>query len=350
MNYKVALNFEDGVTRFIECHSGETVADAAYRQGINIPLDCRDGACGTCKGYCESGKYDGGSYIEDALTDEEAEAGYVLACQMRPQSDCVLDIAATSDVCKTSVSSYKGQISSIDQLSDTTVGFAVKLDARSSLSFLPGQYANILIPGSDQKRSYSFSSAPQTEEVSFLLRNTTSGLLPSYLRTQARTGAPIEFTGPLGSFYLREIKRPLLFLAGGTGLAPFLAMLDKIALSGSEQPIHLIYGVTNDEDLVGVDKLEAATRQIPNFTFHCCVANEESSYPHKGYVTRYIEPKHLNGGDVDVYLCGPPAMVEAVMSYMKEQGITPENFYYEKFVTSGVVTAVGETHAHAPAR
>src|SRR3954464_15654900 len=220
MSYNIALNFEDGITRFIQSNAGETVADAAYRQGINIPLDCRDGACGTCKGFCQSGNYDGGSYIEDALTDEEAAEGYVLACQMRPQSDCVLDIAATSDVCKTGVSSYTGRIGTIDILSDTTIGFSVKLDPGSAPAFLPGQYANILVPETDQKRSYSFSSAPNSEEVSFLLRNTTSGLLPSYLRTQARTGAPIEFTGPLGSFYLREIKRPLLFLAGGTGLAP----------------------------------------------------------------------------------------------------------------------------------
>ena len=75
MSYNIALNFEDGVTRFIQSNPGETVADAAYRQGINIPLDCRDGACGTCKSFCESGRYDGGSYIEDALTDDEAEEG-----------------------------------------------------------------------------------------------------------------------------------------------------------------------------------------------------------------------------------------------------------------------------------
>src|SRR5687767_9732937 len=90
MGHSIALNFEDGVTRFIESSPGETVADAAYRQGINIPLDCRDGACGTCKSFCESGRYDGGSYIEDALTDEEAEEGYCLTCQMKPETDLVL--------------------------------------------------------------------------------------------------------------------------------------------------------------------------------------------------------------------------------------------------------------------
>ena len=95
MTYQIALSFEDGVTRFVDCRPGETVADASYRMGINIPLDCRDGACGTCKGFCESGKYDNGDYIEDAMTEEEAAEGYVLACQMRPSSDCVVRIAAT---------------------------------------------------------------------------------------------------------------------------------------------------------------------------------------------------------------------------------------------------------------
>ena len=89
MTHSIAFNFEDGVTRFIDANAGETVADAAYRQGINIPLDCRDGACGTCKGFCESGRYAKGDYIEDALTEAEAEEGYVLACQMRPEADCV---------------------------------------------------------------------------------------------------------------------------------------------------------------------------------------------------------------------------------------------------------------------
>ena len=83
--HQVALSFEDGVTRFITCRDDQTVADASYRQRINIPLDCRDGACGTCKAFCESGSYDGGTYIEDALSDDEAKAGYVLPCSMKPR-------------------------------------------------------------------------------------------------------------------------------------------------------------------------------------------------------------------------------------------------------------------------
>src|SRR5207249_3671374 len=119
-----------------------------------------------------------------------------------------------------------GQVTTIDRMSDTTTGFSITLDNRSALGFLPGQYVNIQVPGTDQTRSYSFSSGPQAQEVSFLLRNTPTGALPTYLRERAKEGDRIEFNGPLGSFYLRQIQRPVLFLAGGTGLAPFLSMLE----------------------------------------------------------------------------------------------------------------------------
>lgn len=335
MSHKIALNFEDGVTRFIDTNVGETVADAAYRQGINIPLDCRDGACGACKCFAEAGQYDlGEEYVEDALSEEEAEQGYVLTCQMRVESDCVIRVPASSDVCKTQQANYEAVISAVRQLSDSTIALSIKGEALSKLAFLPGQYVNLKVPGSEQTRAYSFSSLPKDGEVSFLIRNVPGGLMSSFLTGLAKAGDSMTLAGPLGSFYLREIKRPLLLLAGGTGLAPFTAMLEKIASEGSAHPLHLIYGVTNDFDLVEMDRLEALAARIPNFTYSACVANPDSQYPHKGYVTQHIEPKHLNDGEVDIYLCGPPPMVEAVSGYIREQGIQPANFYYEKFAAS----------------
>ena len=335
MTYKIALNFEDGVTRFIDSSATETVADAAYRQGINIPLDCRDGACGTCKCFAEAGQYDlGQEYIEDALTEEEAAEGYVLTCQMRAQTDCVVRVPASSDVCRTQQASFSGSISAVQQLSGSTIALRIKGESLSTLAFLPGQYVNLQVPGSEHSRAYSFSSLQRDGEVSFLIRNVPGGLMSSFLTGLAKAGDTMTLAGPLGSFYLRDIRRPLLLLAGGTGLAPFTAMLEKIAEQGSAHPVHLIYGVTNDFDLVEVDRLEALAARIPNFTFSACVANPDSQYPNKGYVTQHIEPVHLNEGDVDVYLCGPPPMVEAVSQYIREQGITPANFYYEKFAAS----------------
>jgi benzoate/toluate 1,2-dioxygenase reductase component len=349
MTFQIALNFEDGVTRFIQCRPNELVSDASYRQRINIPLDCRDGVCGTCKSFCESGDYELGDYVPDeAMTEDEEEAGYVLTCQMTPKSDLIIRIPATSDVAKTSVSTYEGELAANERLSDTALAFSIKLDNRSSLGFLPGQYVNVQVPGTDQARSFSFSSGPGEDEVAFLIRNTTYGVLTTYLRERAKVGDKISFNGPLGSFYLRKIERPVLFLAGGTGLAPFLSMLNKIEQGGgAEHPIHLIFGVTNDADLVEVEKMEGYAQRLSNFTFTTVVAAEESAHPNKGFVTHHMKPEYLNDGFVDIYLCGPPPMVDAVRKYLADQGIEPASFYYEKFSGSGVVSEIGESHVKA---
>lgn len=329
--HQVALSFEDGVTRFITCRPDQTVADASYRQRINIPLDCRDGACGTCKAFCESGDYDGGTYIEDALSDDEAAQGYALPCSMRPKSDLVLQIASTSEVAKTRAATYTGSITALDRLSPTTIELKVQIPNRAELAFLPGQYVNIDVPGTDVKRSYSFSNAPDCDELSFLVKLSPGGVMSDYLTERASVGDELRLTGPHGSFFLRETERPVLLLAGGTGLAPILSMLRKLRGDNSERTAHLVYGVSTDDDLVSLDELAELERALPGFTWDHCVSDQNSTAEHKGHVTELIGPEHLHEGDVALYLCGPPAMVEAVRKGVGEVGVEPTGFYYEKF-------------------
>jgi benzoate/toluate 1,2-dioxygenase reductase subunit len=332
MTYKIALNFEDGVTRFIDCKESETVADASYRQGVNVPIDCRDGACGTCKCHAESGEFTMGEYIEDALSAEEASEGYTLTCQMHPKSDCVLRIPVSSDVCKLKQANFSADISSVKRLSESTFELSLQGEALTKLAFLPGQYAQIMVPGTSQHRAYSFSSLPAEGSVSFLIRNVPGGLMSGYLLGQAKPGDTLTIAGPLGTFYLRDIRRPVLMLAGGTGLAPFLAMLEKvIATGGSSHAINLIYGVNTDADLVELNKLEKFSQLLPSFNYTIVVVSQESTRPRKGYVTDHIEPAQLNNGEVDIYLCGPPPMVEAVSHYLREKAVHPASFHYEKF-------------------
>lgn len=334
MPHQIALRFEDGVTRFIEANPAETVADAAYRQGVNIPLDCRDGACGTCKCLAESGCFEMGEYIEDALSEDEAARGYVLTCQMRAKGNCVVQVPASSSVCRTPQAAVTAAIHEVRQVSPSTLSLTLKDSSLDQLAFLPGQYANLQVPGTDQTRAYSFSSLVKNGTVSFLIRNVPGGLMSSYLTGAAKPGDRMTLTGPLGTFYLRGIQRPLLLLAGGTGLAPFTAMLEKIAAEGSPHPLHLIYGVTHDADLVEMDRLAEFAERIPNFSYTACVASPDSAYPNKGYVTHHITPAHLNDGEVDVYLCGPPPMVEAVNQFIRECGVKPASFHHEKFAAS----------------
>jgi benzoate/toluate 1,2-dioxygenase reductase subunit len=341
MSHTIALQFEDGVTRFINCNPNEKLSDAAYRQKVNIPLDCRDGACGTCRGHCESGRYDmpADSYIEDALDEKDAAAGYVLACQMRPTSDCVVRIPATSAACKTGVADYPGKVASVEQLSPSTIRFTVALDSPEQLDFLPGQYVNVTVPGTSQTRSYSFSSAPGADQASFVVRNVPDGLMSTWLTGQASPGQPVSFSGPYGSFYLRQVARPVLLLAGGTGIAPFLSMLDVLAAKGFPHPVRLVYAVTNDHDLVGLEQLDRIAAGHPQFEYITCVAAESSTHPRKGYATAHVEPGWMNGGDVDVYLCGPVPMVEAVRTWLDSTGTTPASFHFEKFSATSTTGA-----------
>ena len=125
-----------------------------------------------------------------------------------------------------------------------------------------------------------------------------------------------------------------LLLAGGTGIAPFLSMLETLAEQGCSQPVRMVFGVTFDADLVALEQLEAIRARLPGFEYRTCVVDKDSGHARKGYVTEHVDAEWLNGGDVDVYLCGPVAMVEAVRHWLDASGQAPASFHYEKFSAS----------------
>lgn len=332
MTHQVVLNFEDGVSRVIDVDTGEKVTDAAFRQKINLPMDCRDGVCGTCKCKVQKGTFEMEFYLEDeALTEDEEKDGYTLACQTTVDSDCIFDVLASSEACKTGATETGGAVIAAERLSDTSFNLRVKLEA--PLRFLPGQYVNVGVPGTGETRSYSFSSRPGAEEATFLIRNLPGGCMSGYLADRAAAGDAVTLTGPLGIFYLREIERPQLWLAGGTGLAPFLSMLEDLAAQDAPpaHPIRLYYAVTRAADLVELDRVMALASELGNVSVLTILAAEDEEHDLKGFVTDHLGVGELNGGDVDVYLCGPPPMVEAVQGHFKTLGQEPVRFLYEKF-------------------
>jgi len=329
MTYRIALNFEDGVTRVIDCDDDEKVTDAAFRQRINLPMDCRDGVCGTCKCFTEKGEYELEFYMDESLTEDEKAAGYVLTCQMIPESDCVIRVPASSAACKTAPETVGAELLSVARASGTT--FILRTRPEKPMSFLPGQYVNLGAPGVPEARSYSFSSAPGAAEASFLIRNLPGGLMSTYLAERARPGDRLTMTGPMGAFYLRPVVRPLVFLAGGTGMAPFLSMLEKLAEDGCDQPLTLFYAVTRAADLVELDQIRGLAARIGGVKLITILADPAEAHERKGFVTDHLTAEDLNDGDADVYLCGPPPMVEAVRKHLEGLGITPASFHYEKF-------------------
>ncbi|HCC5837009.1 benzoate 1,2-dioxygenase electron transfer component BenC [Citrobacter farmeri] len=333
MSFTIALNFEDGITRFIQCNAGEKVLDAAFRQKVNLPMDCSDGVCGTCKCHCASGDYAlGEDFLAEALSDDEATARQVLTCQMIPSSDCVIDVPVAAAQCKTSITTTDADVLAINALSETAIELVVR--PQIALHFLSGQYINIQVPGTAQQRAYSFSSLPGSEEGRFLIRNVPGGLMSQWLTQRGHPGDTLTLSGPMGSFYLRHGERPVLMLAGGTGLAPMLSMLETLSAQRSPRQVTLLYGVTYDVDLVKTDVLDAFQSTLAGFRWLPVVADAQSRCPQRGFVTDHLSEAMLNQGDVDIYLCGPPPMVNAITTTLGERGITPAGFWYEKFIAS----------------
>ncbi|CAN1600549.1 anthranilate 1,2-dioxygenase electron transfer component AntC [Pseudomonas mediterranea] len=339
MNHKVAFSFADGKTSFFEIKPNELLLDAALRNGVNIPLDCREGVCGTCQGRCESGQYTQDYVDEEALTPRDLAQRKMLSCQTRVQSDASFYFDFDSGLCNADASRLvQAVVTHIELVSATTAILHIDASSHSQqLDYLPGQYARMLVPGTDQWRSYSFANRPNaTNQLQFLIRLLPDGAMSSFIRERCQPGQIIEFEAPLGSFYLRQITRPLVLVAGGTGLSAFLGMLDDIADKGScEQPIQLFYGVTQDNDLCELPRLAAYRERIANFDYHLVVSKPSATWAGKtGWIPEHFDPKQMEANPFDIYLCGPPPMVEAIRSWLDTQQIQHFQMYYEKFVES----------------
>lgn len=142
VTHSVALSFEDGVTRFI-LPRRRTVADASYRQRINIPLDCRDGACGTCKGAANPASSTAAA-TSRTLSADGARAGYVLPCSMKPRrSDLVLQIATIRHRHRPGPLRTPARWSAPRSSPPPSCGSQVEIPNRFRVAFLPGQYVNI---------------------------------------------------------------------------------------------------------------------------------------------------------------------------------------------------------------
>ncbi|OLF55756.1 anthranilate 1,2-dioxygenase electron transfer component AntC [Pseudomonas chlororaphis] len=339
MNHKVAFSFADGKTLFFPVHANEILLDAALRNGIKIPLDCREGVCGTCQGRCESGRYSQDYVDEEALTPADLAQRKMLSCQTRVQSDATFYFDFDSSLCSAAgPTPLNATVSEVRQVSDNTAILQLQLDPdQPALDFLPGQYARLSIPGTSSKRSYSFANRSGERQLQFLLRLLPDGAMSNYLREGCQVGDRIGLEAPLGAFYLRHITRPLVLVAGGTGLSALLAMLEQLVADGCTQPVHLYYGVRHVADLCETARIEAYSGQLPGFRYTAVVSEPTADWPGKrGYIAEHFDCSELRDTPVDMYVCGPPPMVESIRIWLQDQQLESVQLYYEKFTESNI--------------
>ena len=209
--------------------------------------------------------------------------------------------------------------------------------ADAPLSFLPGQYVHLSVPGTDEHRSYSFANPPsQQGSFTFYIKILERGAMSQYLSTRAAPGDEIDVTGPFGRFYLRPVDCPVLMVAGGTGLAPMLSMLDTMVDEGeTAEPVRLLYGANGADELFALDALADYAAKGLTVTTETCVVDGAGSWSGAtGHVTSLLGREMLNGGNCRVYLCGPPPMIDAAESWLAAQSFDLSRVHAEKFVAS----------------
>jgi benzoate/toluate 1,2-dioxygenase reductase subunit len=104
--------------------------------------------------------------------------------------------------------------------------------------------------------------------------------------------------------------------------------------------VQLVYGVRDDADLVEIERIEALRARIPKFTFDTTWSAPGSRHLLTGHVTDHFSADALNSGDVHVYLCGPPEMIESGRQHLAKLGLLPANVHFEKFVPASEALAV----------
>jgi anthranilate 1,2-dioxygenase reductase subunit len=338
MNHKVAFSFADGKTLFFPVQPNEILLDAALRNGINIPLDCREGVCGTCQGRCESGDYSQDYVDEEALSSQDLLQRKMLTCQTRVKSDAAFYFDFASSLCNAAgPDRLRATVTDVKQVSASTAILHLNLgNAGQLLDYLPGQYARLSIPGTENKRSYSFANRPSaSNELQFLIRLLPDGVMSNYIRERCQVGDEIALEAPLGAFYLRHVARPLILVAGGTGLSALLGMLDELAERGCQQPVHLYYGVRDAADLCEQARIQTYEQRLPGFRYTEVVSDPSPHWTGKrGYIAEHFDVAELSDAQVDMYVCGPPPMVESIKTWLQAQALDSVQLYYEKFTES----------------
>jgi phenol hydroxylase P5 protein len=352
----------------IEVEEGQTVLDAALRQGIYLPHACGHGLCGTCKVQVCGGEVDHGAANPFALMDFERDEGKTLACCCTLQSDVTIeaDIEEEPDARVIPVRDFAATVSRIEDLTPTIKAIHLQLDKPISpapcrpklgcapsggqaepgsgvIDFQAGQYIQLEIPGIGQSRAFSIANAPAdvqaSSSIELNVRKLPGGAGTTWLHEQLKPGERLSVAGPYGRFFVREsAKRPLLFMAGGSGLSSPRSMITDLLARGCNLPITLVYGQRSREELYYDAEFRELAAQHPNFTYVPALSHEPEGSDWtgaRGFVHEAAKA-HFGGNFAGrkAYLCGPPPMIEACITTLMQGRLFERDIYTEKFLSA----------------
>ena len=327
----VTLLFSDGASRRMEGQCGESVVQAASNAGLGLLTDCSNGKCGTCAANVVSGSIELGEYDRAVLPDSDRQDGGILCCVSRIVEPCVIELPyELAEAMAEEPSPMSGRIVALRQVATETM--LLEVEVENEVDFQPGQYMRLRPEGAEDWRSYSMACTSGSRRLRFYIRIVEGGCFSSWLTQSAHIGSVLELSEPHGSFFLRKEARPRLFIAGGTGLAPFLSMLESIVQDPLEKEISttLLIGVRSGTHLFALDQLGELRDKWPTLQVNYAAESDPIEPCHTGYATDLITDLGVDPS-TRVYLCGPPAMVEAGRSAVEAVGLARRDMLCERF-------------------
>ncbi|MDQ6606078.1 MAG: MmoB/DmpM family protein [Actinomycetota bacterium] len=314
----------------IDCASDETVLDAAFRQGYNLVYGCREGQCSACKCFLLEGEVVLKRYSNFALSDSEQSSGYSLMCRAMPEHDLVVELLHYDPDAyrlEHAIGDGEAVVETVEPLTHDITRLVLRAP---EFTFTPGQYVDLHVPGeTDVKRSFSMAnipSHPPNGEIELMIKRYPGGRLSGMLDGQIKAGDRIGYTGPYGSLRAREGERPILMIAGGSGMAPILSLLRQFSAQECERPIRFFYGARTEQDLFHLD--EIGELSLADFRFSPITGR----FVHEA-VDEYLAEQEII--QPDVYMCGPPPMVEAAEEMLiGRHKLDERRIFIDKFTAS----------------
>lgn len=320
----------------LEVEGGGSLLSQLAAKEIFIPSAC--GGRGSCA-YCKVTVTSGGGMItpvEDPyLSPEERTNNIRLACQVKVRND--IDISIPKEYF--SVKKYRGKLLSKRQMTHDIVELRIQLLEPTSITFEAGQYAQLeskAYKGHDSvMRAYSISSVPSdTGHIEFMIRKVPNGICTTWVFDHLKEGDEVNLSGPYGEFHLRPTEAPIIFIAGGSGMAPIWSMLRTMKEKGSNRKAQYFFGAQTQRDLFLVDELKQLESDLSGFSFIPALSNEpqDSGWNgDSGLITDVVARHVPDASQHEAYLCGSPGMINACINVLTKAGMPEENVYYDKF-------------------
>lgn len=315
--------------KVIEVPPGANLLDALRAAQVPVSYSCMAGRCGTCRCKVLSGEVlDAGRQQQNPLDARD----FILACQTFLTEPCTIEIPEPDEIVVHPACALKATVQSVESMTHDVRRLILK--PGRAFEFSPGQYAELRFTR-ELARPYAMAGLSGEPTLEFHVRVVPGGRASGYVANQLKPGDTVRISGPLGTAYLRRRHAgPILCAAGGTGLAPVLAIVRGAIAGGLRNPIHVYVGARSPRDVYGLERVRQLQREHPAMQLHVSVSagNGHGEY-RRGLVVDAIEHDLKSLAGWRAYLFGSPPMVEATAVMARRKGIEAGRIHAEAFYT-----------------